>query len=84
MKHLDRMMALCVAASLLAACGGITRGQPIDHDHLASFQPGITTVADVERTMGVNTLRHGGSGLWLIPGKRPPEVSSWPSESHTV
>jgi hypothetical protein len=52
MKHLDRFMALCVAASLLAACGGITRGQPIDHDHLASFQPGITTVADVERTLG--------------------------------
>ena len=52
MKHLDRMMALCVAASLLAACGGITRGQPIDHDRLASFQPGITTVADVERSFG--------------------------------
>jgi len=52
MKHLDRMMALCVAATLLAACGGITRGQPIDHDRLASFRPGFTTIAEVERTLG--------------------------------
>lgn len=52
MKYFDGMVALCVAALLLAACGNITRGQEIDHERLASFQPGITTIVDVERSFG--------------------------------
>lgn len=52
MKRLDRMVALCVAASLLVACGDITRGQKIDHDRLTSFQPGVTTIAEVEQSLG--------------------------------
>lgn len=52
MRHLGRMVALSIAALLLTACGDITRGRNIDHDRLASFQPGITTIADVERSLG--------------------------------
>ena len=52
MKHLGRMVALGVAALLLAACGDVTRGQQIDHHRLAGFQPGVTTIADVEKSLG--------------------------------
>lgn len=53
MKHLGRLVALCVAGSLLAACGGdITRGSRIDHDRVAGFQRGVTTIAEVEQSLG--------------------------------
>lgn len=52
MKRLYALAASGIAASLLAACGDITRGQPIDHDRLASFQPGVTTMAQVEQSLG--------------------------------
>ncbi|HET6806107.1 MAG TPA: hypothetical protein VFH59_11765 [Frateuria sp.] len=52
MKHFYRIGALCMAASMLAACGDITRGRPIDHDRLADFRPGVTTRAEVEHSLG--------------------------------
>jgi outer membrane protein assembly factor BamE (lipoprotein component of BamABCDE complex) len=95
MKRLDRMVALCVAASLLAACGGITRGQKIDHDRLASFQPGITTIGDVERSLGPPlevTKEPGGDSYlkYLYATARSskyaqiPVVSEFARHGHTV
>lgn len=52
MKYLHTMVAICAAVLLLAACGDITRGQEIDHDRLASFQRGVTTIAEVEQSLG--------------------------------
>lgn len=67
MKHLYGIGALCVAASLLVACGGITRGEPIDHGRLASFQPGVTTLDEVERSLGPpqETTREPGGETYL-------------------
>src|SRR5690348_9857753 len=52
MKHFCSLGAVCVAATLVAACGDITRGQAIDHDRLATFKPGVTTIAEVEQSLG--------------------------------
>ena len=52
MKRLYALAAAGIAASLLAACSDITRGQPIDHDRVASFQPGVTTISQVEHSLG--------------------------------
>ena len=52
MKRLCSSTAICIVAALIAACGDITRGQPIDHDRLAAFQPGVTTMAEVEQSLG--------------------------------
>lgn len=52
MKYLYAIIAMWVVASLLVACGDITRGQAIDHDRLARFQRGVTTMADVEQSLG--------------------------------
>lgn len=54
-ENMNRLYALAasgIAASLLAGCSDITRGQPIDHDRLASFQPGVTTISQVEQSLG--------------------------------
>ena len=95
MKNLARTVALCVAALLLAACGDITRGQPIDHDRLASFQPGITTIADVERSLGQPleaTKEPGGDSYlkYLYATARSskyaqiPVVSDFARHGHTI
>jgi outer membrane protein assembly factor BamE (lipoprotein component of BamABCDE complex) len=52
MKHPYSLVAFGLLASLLTACGDITRGQPIDHDRVASFQPGVTTITEVEQRLG--------------------------------
>jgi len=95
MKHLDRIVAVCAAALLLAACGDITRGQKIDHDRLASFQPGITTVAEVERSLGPPlevTKEPGGDSYlkYLYATARSskyaqiPVVSEFARHGHTI
>jgi len=51
-KHLRSSAVICIVAALVTACGNITRGQPIDHDRLATFRPGVTTMAEVEQNLG--------------------------------
>ncbi|SEJ51293.1 hypothetical protein [Frateuria terrea] len=67
MKHCCALVASGIVTSLLAACGGITRGQPIDHDRLASFRPGVTTAAEVERSLGppLEVTREPGGDTYL-------------------
>ena len=52
MRDLHTLVALGLIASLLTACGDITRGQAIDHDRVASFRPGVTTISEVEQNLG--------------------------------
>ena len=52
MKPASSIGVACAGVLLLAACGDITRGHEIDHDRLAGFRPGVTTLAEVEQGLG--------------------------------
>lgn len=45
-----RMMTVALAAAFLAGC--MTIGQKVDTSKIASFQPGVTTVAQAEAALG--------------------------------
>ena len=67
MKHLRTMMVICVVAAPLVACAGAARGQQIDHDRLASFHRGTTTIAEVEQSLGppLDVTKEPGGDTYL-------------------